>query len=247
VPRKMAKNMNFGMCYGITPAGFCRRFKIFKPGTKEYDLDGVTKNMEAFFETYAGLARTIQLIRAMWDGRRGQFPRRHFKMLTGRLRRFTPKDRHSPGAILNAIIQGSAADLLKAAAVAILEQMLMHSDFADVKILLQIHDELLLEAPAEQAEDVGIVVKYAMERPWFDLTVPTLASGKIVDSWGDMDNDDIPEIGVMPKSKEIKAAAAMLTEEQEAYAAQYIRNVVSYSLSRREKDVLTPEEYERLN
>jgi DNA polymerase I-like protein with 3'-5' exonuclease and polymerase domains len=247
VERKPAKNMNFGMCYGITPAGFCRRFKIFKPGTREYDIEGVTRNMEAFFDTYSGLAATIQLIRAMWDGRHGQFPRRHFKMLSGRLRRFTGRDRHSPGAILNAIIQGSAADLLKAAIAAIITQMLSHPDFATVLLLMQIHDEIVLEADEEQAEQVGWVVKYAMERAWFDLTVPTLASGKIVDSWGDMDNDDIPEIGVMPKSKKIKASAAMLTDEQEAYAAQYIRNVVSYSLSRREKDVLSIEEYERLN
>jgi DNA polymerase I-like protein with 3'-5' exonuclease and polymerase domains len=247
VPRKMAKNMNFGMCYGITPGGFCRRFKIFKPGTRDYDFDGVTGNMNAFFETYSGLANTIQLIRAMWDGRHGRFPRRHFKMLSGRLRRFTGNDRHSPGAILNAIIQGSAADLLKAITVAVLDQMLSHPDFATVLPLLQIHDELVLEADDDQADDVGVVVKYAMERAWFDLTVPVLASGKVVDSWGDMGNDDIPEIGIMPKSKSIKAAAAMLTEEQEAYAAQYITEVTSYSLTRRVADVLSPEEYERLN
>ena len=247
VPRKMAKNMNFGLCYGISPAGFCRQFKIFKPGTRDYDIEGVTEKMEAFFNTYSGIRDTTQLIRNLWDGGFHKYPRRHFSMLSGRLRRFTGKEKHSPGAILNAIIQGSSADLLKVAISAICDQMLSHPHFSTVGLLMQIHDELLFEVDEEQAEDVGIVVKYAMERPWFDLSVPTLASGKIVDSWGDVDNDDIPEIGVMPKSKSIKAATAMLTDEQEAFASQYIHSVMSYSTTQREKDVLTPEEYERLN
>ena len=81
---------------------------------------------------------------------------------------------------MNTPIQGSAADLIKLAMIRVSNRL--EEDFPDAKVLLQVHDELLLEAPSSEAEAVAELVKVEMERA-FPLNVPLLAVAHIGDNW----------------------------------------------------------------
>jgi DNA polymerase-1 len=99
---------------------------------------------------------------------------------------------HSPNAALrsyaerataNSPLQGSAADIMKIAMVNLARELPEVSVRAS--LLLQVHDELVLEAPREEAESVARTVKEIMESAW-KLTVPLEAEVKMGDNWRDM-------------------------------------------------------------
>ncbi len=81
---------------------------------------------------------------------------------------------------VNSPIQGTAADLIKVAMVRI-DQALKGSES---RLLLQVHDELVLEAPAGEIEDVRRIVKREMERA-FELSVPLLVEVGVGENWRD--------------------------------------------------------------
>ena len=87
---------------------------------------------------------------------------------------------------INAPIQGSAADIIKRAMIR-LPDALADSGL-DVKMLLQVHDELIFEADAGIAEDAVAVIRHVMEgaaEPVLDLAVPLVAEAGIADSWAE--------------------------------------------------------------
>lgn len=221
IGRKLAKNINFALIYGMGAEGFARYASLFKPdGT--YDIERAEEFRTAFLNLFSGIPETIERLAAEWYGRDTGFPQRNFKMLSGRERHFREKS-IAPGTILNSIIQGSAADLLKIIEWAIYENIIKNPVFEGTDFILQVHDEMELEVDEDLAQPCGVFVKYLMELPWFQLVVPTFASVKVCNSWAEKDNDDIPEIGHMPpEGSGIKAAVAVLDNEQKQWAASHL-------------------------
>ena len=81
---------------------------------------------------------------------------------------------------INAPIQGSAADIVKKATIDLHEELL--SKFPLAKIILQIHDELIIEAPQNQAEEIAIFTKSIMEKATI-LDVPLRVDVKVAKQW----------------------------------------------------------------
>jgi DNA polymerase I-like protein with 3'-5' exonuclease and polymerase domains len=231
IGRKLSKNLNFGLSYGMGALKFARYARLFIEGTKEYDVESAAKFIETFMATYAGIRETLRDIATMLSPTDPKQKRMKYRMLTGRYRRFRREDMPFAGSVLNSIIQGSAADLLKIIVWYIYDIIVRNPEFEGTELTLQVHDEVGLFAPPEIADKVGVLVKYIMERPWFNLTVPVLASVKTCECWADKDNDDVPEIGVIPpKESGIKPAVAMLTKDQIEWAARYMPTPVTYSV-----------------
>ena len=109
--------------------------------------------------------------------------------LTGRRRAIPELFEHSRSRqslgerlAINTVIQGSAADLIKAAMVKV--QHRIDRDDLQMKLLLQIHDELVLESPIDLAEEHAAIVSEEMENA-LELNVPLLTETGIGDNWMD--------------------------------------------------------------
>jgi len=83
---------------------------------------------------------------------------------------------------INSVVQGSAADLIKIAMNNV--QSGLVEKFPHVRLLMQIHDELVLEAPQSEAESVRDFLVDVMESA-LDLDVPIIADASIADNWAD--------------------------------------------------------------
>lgn len=114
------------------------------------------------------------------------------RTLAGRKRRLLPEIRSNDWRLrggaerqaFNTIIQGSAADIIKLAMVELASPLLE----LDSRMIIQIHDELVVESPLEQCDNVAIVLKNIMENPLKGrnpLSIPLITEPKIVEKWGD--------------------------------------------------------------
>jgi DNA polymerase I-like protein with 3'-5' exonuclease and polymerase domains len=90
VPRKLAKNLNFGLMYGMSPKSFARYAQLYYPGTKTYDVDSAEVYVVGFRRTYAGVFNYHEKLRRAWNE-----GRRSYLMISGRYRHF-PKWAPSP-------------------------------------------------------------------------------------------------------------------------------------------------------
>ncbi len=172
--RSHAKTINFGIIYGITAYGLSRRieglavdaaarligeYKTRFPGIDRFMQQCVAQAMdEGFVSTMMGRRRAIPEIRSRI---------RTQQMLGQRL-------------AINSVVQGSAADLIKLAMVRV--QHRIDREALPMKMLVQIHDELVLEAPAEQAAALAELVRGEMEAA-IELRVPLRAEAGIGPDW----------------------------------------------------------------
>jgi DNA polymerase I-like protein with 3'-5' exonuclease and polymerase domains len=178
--RKIAKNSNFGLLYGMGGRKF-QRFLLVETGVK-VSLDEAYALIDDFNRTYSTLAQ--------WKREMERWVLTHEYMPTvrGRKRRFPDIadyiDWQKAGAVrqaINARVQGSCADIINEVIPNI------QATFRDLggSLLLQVHDELVGEVPAENAERAGrLLAKMMVERINPDLTVPLVAEVGIGDSWG---------------------------------------------------------------
>ncbi len=174
--RDKAKIVNFGIIYGVSPSGLARRIQ----GMDVNEARDLITNYKARFP---GINEFFQscVQQALDQG--------YVSTLTGR-RRAIPelfersRSRQSLGERLaiNTVIQGSAADLIKAAMVKV--QHRIDRDDLQMKLLLQIHDELVLETPINLAEEHAAIVSEEMENA-LELNVPLLTETGIGDNWMD--------------------------------------------------------------
>ncbi|MCA9552080.1 MAG: chorismate-binding protein, partial [Myxococcales bacterium] len=160
--RTQAKAVNFGVLYGMGPVRLARDLKIPRRTASQFVKD--------YFERQPGVRRFID--DTLEDAKKtGQV-----RTLLGRRRLISDINSRNRGAraaaeriATNTPIQGSAADLIKLAMIRV--SGVLQERFPEVKLLLQVHDELLLEAPEAQAQDVAAMVKREMEGI-FPLEVP---------------------------------------------------------------------------
>jgi len=152
--RRRAKMINFGLLYGMEAYGLGQRLEIPTETAKEH--------MDAYFAQFPDVAAFMQgmVARARADG--------FTTTILGR-RRYLPElaadnfrvRQTAERMALNAPIQGSAADIIKKAMVVLDGEM--ESRRLAAAMLLQVHDELVVEAPLEEADEVARLLKEAME------------------------------------------------------------------------------------
>lgn len=166
IPRDDAKHINFGIVYGMGPKKMA------------YKLGRTYSAAVKLLDEYHGRLPEVKKLYKLADRR--AFQRGHIVTWGGRKRRFkkTKYGHESTHKALNGLLQGSAADLIKKAMVAIDKEL----DWEETPLHLTVHDELDFSVPRGMAKDFGMKVKGIMED--FQLTVPIRADAEWGPDWG---------------------------------------------------------------
>ncbi len=175
--RNVAKMVNFGIVYGITAHGLSRRLGADVPmGRAKEIIDGYRarfSGIDRFLQACVEEARTSGGVRTIL-GRRRPIPEVHAK---------NPNQRRLGERVaINTVVQGSAADLIKVAMLRVHKRLA--TEFPESRLLLQIHDELVLEAPEGQAPDVARMLEETMAAA-MSLSVPLVAEASIGKTWAE--------------------------------------------------------------
>ena len=173
--RRSAKAVNFGIVYGISPFSLSQDIGVTVAQAKEY--------MEKYFQHYSG-------VRAYMDGVVARAKADGYVTTLFARRRWVPELKSSnfntrsfgERVALNAPIQGTAADVIKAAMIRVRDRLLAQG--LKGRLVLQVHDELIVECPEEEAEAVRRLVKEEMEAV-ISLPVPLVADTAAGRSWAD--------------------------------------------------------------
>lgn len=174
--RRRAKAVNFGIIYGISDFGLARDTGVTRKEAGRY--------IEEYLDSYPGVKKYMQEIVEFGIqngyvetalGRRRYLPdlRARNKMVQSFARRMA----------LNTPIQGTSADIIKLAMIKVADMLQTHH--LQGRLLLQVHDELLLEVPRSELEETADIVKNCMENA-FALKVPLLVSMKVGTNWYEM-------------------------------------------------------------
>lgn len=184
--RNSAKMVNFGIVYGVTAFGLARRLKIGEREAAEI-ITGYKKRfagISTFLEECIDQARRYGYVETMLKRRRP---------VTG-IESRSPQERSFAERIaINSVVQGSAADLIKIAMIDLHGRLSEHAphwrggrppEIAGVQMLLQIHDELVFEAPEGSAERARELIVSCMERA-MTLSVPLKVDSAVSSNWFD--------------------------------------------------------------
>ncbi|MFZ2975930.1 MAG: DNA polymerase I [Candidatus Moraniibacteriota bacterium] len=173
--RSSAKALNFGVIYGMSVFGFSVSAGISRDDAKKF--------IDAYFEKFTGVAQYMKSTKefAKTNG--------YVETEMGR-RRYIPEINSSNFMVQNSAermainmpIQGMSADIVKLAMIAVYEE---YKNNSDVKIILQVHDEIILEVKEEIAQEVAKKVKEIMEGV-YKLKVPLVVDVKVGDNWGEI-------------------------------------------------------------
>ncbi|NUB29485.1 DNA polymerase I, partial [Azospirillum brasilense] len=172
--RRKAKAINFGIIYGISGFGLGRQLGI-APGEANAFIKAYFERfheLKVWMEATKAFARQNGHVVTLF-GRRCYIPGIHDKNAARRA--FAERQ------AINAPIQGTAADIMKRA-MARVPGALKEAGFDEVRMLLQVHDELLFEAPEDQAERASALVRAVMEGA-ATLGVPLVAEAGIGGNW----------------------------------------------------------------
>jgi len=172
--RRVAKTVNFGIIYGISPFGLSSQLGISNQEAKRY--------IDAYFARFEGVKAYID--RTVAEAKANGY----VTTLLGR-RRPIPELRGDPTQrsfgeriAMNSPIQGTAADVIKLAMLAVHRRLAAEGRAA--RILLQVHDELILELPEAEVDTVRPIVTEEMERV-IELVVPLKVDIGIGKNWSE--------------------------------------------------------------
>ncbi len=173
--RRAAKAVNFGIVYGISAYSLSEDIHVSVPQAKEY--------MEKYFEHYSGVRS--YMTRVVEQGREDGY----VSTLYGR-RRWLPELKSSnfntrsfgERVALNMPIQGTAADIIKLAMVRVDSRL--RSEGLEARLVLQVHDELIVECPEGEADQVKALLQEEMEGV-AALSVPLIADAKAGRTWAE--------------------------------------------------------------
>jgi DNA polymerase-1 len=171
--RSSAKAVNFGLVYGISEFGLARNIGVSRAEAGDF--------IKRYFERYPGVKQ--YMANAVRDGEQKGYAETLYHR-----RRFLPELTEGKGATrafgeriaMNTPVQGTAADIIKLAMVKVckaLEKEKMRS-----RLVLQVHDELILECPPEETEKARDLLKREMESV-AELSVPLVAEVSFGKSW----------------------------------------------------------------
>ena len=171
--RRQAKAVNFGIVYGISDYGLSQNLNIPRKKAKEF-IDRYLEEFQGvkdYMETIVAEARQKDYVETLFHRRR-YLPEIHSSNFN--IRSFAER------TAMNSPIQGTAADILKVAMIE-LDRELKERNF-QAKLLLQVHDELIFEVPAEEVESLQSLVEEVMENA-VSLSVPLKADSNIGNNW----------------------------------------------------------------
>jgi len=171
--RRRAKAVNFGLIYGMSAFGLSRQINIPRNEAKFY--------IDSYFERYPSVERYMENTRLL-AAEKG-----YVETLSGR-RLYLPKIRSSNGiekraaerAAINAPMQGTAADIIKTAMIEMDKWIKSQGD--DIKMIMQVHDELVFEVKEDQITTITTQIKSIMEN-CYKLDVPLKVDVGIGDNW----------------------------------------------------------------
>ena len=175
--RRIAKVLNFGVIYGLSPYGISQQ--------TEFSPEEGQKFIESYFAKYPGIRQYIESVKE-------QVKQVGYVETTLGRRRYLPDinatnyhvRQAAERAAVNMPIQGGAADIMKLAMIRV--QRRMQESAPRTRMLLQVHDELMFEVPLEEVEALKEMVYQEMPRA-LDLTVPLKVDVKTGYTWGDME------------------------------------------------------------
>jgi len=175
--RRHAKAINFGLIYGMSAFGLTRSTELTLAESQDF--------VEAYFQKFPGVKRYLDGIRKI-AAEQGYVEtllgrRRYFPMLKNPTN-INLKNREEREAI-NAPIQGTAADIMKIAMLKIPEALLKAG--LNGKMLLQVHDEIVLECPESELDATARIVRETMEAA-YPLSIPLLTEARWGPNWGEM-------------------------------------------------------------
>ena len=171
--RRHAKAVNFGIVYGISEFSLAEDIGVSRWEAKAY-IDNYLANyrgVREYMKNVVAEAREQGYTKTLY-GRKRYIPElkaTNFNIRSGAER-----------IALNTPIQGTAADLIKLAMIRV--DQALKDNFPEAKLLLQVHDELIVECPENIAEAVAALISREMEQV-AQLSVPLLAEAKIGKSW----------------------------------------------------------------
>lgn len=180
--RRQAKAVNFGLIYGISPFGLTR--------TTDLTLAEAEDFVKAYFERFPGIRHYLD------ETRKSAAEKGYIETLLGR-RRYFPQLAKGGAKVseivraraereaINSPIQGSAADIIKIAMLRLPDELEKKGLQADM--LLQVHDELVLECPKQELDKTAKVVVDIMGAAW-DLKVPLKTDVKVGTNWKEMED-----------------------------------------------------------
>ena len=173
--RRSAKAINFGLMYGMSAFGLTRQLGISRAEAQEY--------LDTYFARYTGVRDYMDNIKA--KAKEDMF----VETIMGR-RLYLNEINAANGlrrqaaerAAINAPLQGSAADIIKKAMLDI--DKLILNEMPDVKMIMQVHDELVFECPKENADLVMEKMKETMEQT-VELKIPLIAEAAVGSNWNE--------------------------------------------------------------
>ena len=175
--RRIAKSVNFGLSYGQSAFGLAQQTGMSR--------DEATQFIKTYFEKYPGVREYIERtkLQAAEQG--------YVETLLGRRRYFPNLDKmrgpergRAEREAINMPIQGTAADIIKIAMIRLYKALRERGLRA--RMLLQVHDELVLEAPDDELESVVSLVREVMSGA-FELAVPLKADVEVGQNWLEME------------------------------------------------------------
>ncbi|NMG39454.1 DNA polymerase I [Chelativorans sp. ZYF759] len=176
--RRRAKAINFGIIYGISAFGLANQLSISREEAGSY--------IKAYFERFPGIKDYMDATKAFARengyvetifGRRAHYP--EIRSSNPSMRAFNER------AAINAPIQGSAADIIRRAMIR-MEAALAEAGLDYTRMLLQVHDELIFEAPEAEAERAIPVIRQVMENaalPALSMKVPLAVDARAARNW----------------------------------------------------------------
>ena len=173
--RRSAKAINFGLMYGMTAFGLTRQLGITRSEAQEY--------LDAYFNRYTGVRDYMDNIKA--KAKEDMF----VETIMGR-RLYLNEINAANGlrrqaaerAAINAPLQGSAADIIKKAMLDI--DKLIFNEMPKVKMIMQVHDELVFEAPLKELDFIMSKISNAMESA-VKLSIPLLVDIGSGNNWNE--------------------------------------------------------------
>ncbi|MBQ6430476.1 MAG: DNA polymerase I [Oscillospiraceae bacterium] len=173
--RRHAKAVNFGIVYGISEFSLAQDIGVSRAEAKQYIENYLTKyaGVRAYMKNIVDTARTQGYVETLFHRRRliPEIKNSNFNIRSGAER-----------IALNTPVQGTAADIIKLAMVRVFDAL--EEQALQARLILQVHDELIVECPAFEAQSVMDIVTDAMEHA-VKLAVPLIAEAKMGESWYD--------------------------------------------------------------
>jgi len=177
--RRKAKAINFGIIYGISPYGLAKQLSITNTQGKKYIEDYFFRypNIKKYMDNQIDFAKTNEYVQTIF-GRKCNIRGINDKNFA--VRGFAERQ------AINAPIQGTAADIIKFAMIEIQKNSFLQK--LKVKMLLQVHDELVFEIPEKNVEESVTLIKKIMEKTHLEyknFKVPLLVDYGSGNSWGE--------------------------------------------------------------